>query len=81
MRPEDFAPPSVDLWPDNQPAFDLFKRVATQWRVGTGGPFGLDYNVVYRELDRLRLDPESEEELMAAIRVIEVAALRAMRED
>lgn len=56
-------------------------RISTQWRAGAGGPFGLDYNVVYRELDRLKLDDESEEELMAAIRVIEAAALRAMRED
>lgn len=46
-----------------------------------GGPYGLDYNIVYRELDRLELDRESEEELMAAIRVIEAAALRVMRED
>lgn len=79
-RPEDFAPPSVDVWPENGPPLDLFRRIATQWRAGGGGPFGLDYTVVYRELDRLKLAPEAEEEMMAAIRVIEAAALRAMHD-
>ena len=58
---------------------DLFQRVQTQWRAGMGGPYGLDYNVVYREIDRLGLDREAESETMDAIRVLEGAALRAMR--
>jgi hypothetical protein len=81
LRSSDFASPSVDLWPENLAPLDLFQRISTQWRAGAGGPFGLDYNVVYREIDRLALDDESQEEMMAAIRVIEAAALRAMRED
>jgi hypothetical protein len=80
LRPEDFTAPSVDVWPENWPALKLFTRIATQWRTGAAGPVGLDYTVVYREMDRLKLDEGEQDEMMAAIRVIEVAALRAMRE-
>lgn len=72
-------PRDVPLWPENRPPIDLFCRVSTQWRMGPGGPAGLDYTSVYREIDRMNLGAEAEEEMMAAIRVIEIAALRAMR--
>jgi len=60
---------------------ELFSRVATQWRVGAGGPIGLDYNVVYRELEREALDGDQYDEVMAAIRVIERAALEQMQQE
>lgn len=81
LRAEDFQRPEpVQLWPENEQPINLFGRIATQWRTGPGGPIGLDYTVVYREIDRLKLGAEAEEEMMAAIRVIEIAALRAMRD-
>jgi hypothetical protein len=58
-----------------------FSRVATQWRVGAGGPIGLDYNVVYRELEREALDGDQHDEVMAAIRIIERAALEQMQQE
>lgn len=77
----DYEEPEVELWPDNEPAIGLYSRVATQWRTGPGGPFGLDYNIVYREMDDQGLSGDSREEMKAAIRVIEAAALRHLRED
>lgn len=59
----------------------LYARVQTQWRTGPGGPIGLDYNIVYREMDDLQLDGDARDEMKAAIRVIEAAVLRKMRED
>jgi hypothetical protein len=39
----------------------------------------LDYNVLYRKMDRLGLTPEACEDLEAEIRVLEDAALETMR--
>ncbi|WP_244439056.1 DUF1799 domain-containing protein [Stenotrophomonas indicatrix] len=58
---------------------EIFSRVSTQWRVGAGGPIGLDYNVVYQELQREVLIPEKYDEVMAGIRIIERAALQHMQ--
>ena len=68
LKAKHFPPPQVELWPECVLPIELFSRVATQWRVGAGGPIGLDYNVVYREL-------------MAAIRIIERAALEQMQQE
>jgi hypothetical protein len=48
----------------------------TQWR-GAGG--GLDYNVMYRKMDRMSLSPEQYDELEADMRVMEFAAMAAMK--
>jgi hypothetical protein len=81
LRLEDHPRPTVDLWPENEAALALFRRISTQWRIGPAGAVGLDYNVVYREMDRLRLGDEGQDEMMAAIRVIEAAALQAMNDE
>jgi len=94
FAPEDYASPEqrrtgiyydleekdwfFDLWEENWPAIQLYVHVQTQWRVGMGGPYGLDYNVVFHELDRRDLDRETYDEMMAAMRVIEEIALKAM---
>ena len=72
---EDFPPPSVDLWPENWPAIQLFTRLSTQWRVGPGGPVGLDYVVLFHEMDRLGIECETYDDMLAQIRVIETTAL------
>lgn len=75
LKAKHFPPPKVDLWPECALPIEVFSRVSTQWRVGAGGPIGLDYNVVYRELDDIGLTGDRRHEVMAAIRVIETAAL------
>lgn len=80
LRREDFTPPEVELWPDTWPAVQLFSKFATQWRVGMNGPVGLDYNVIQHDLARRALPDDEYDELMDAIRVIESAALDALRE-
>lgn len=74
LRPEDFPPPECELWAENWPAIQFYQRISTQWRTGFSGVIGLDYNVVYHELDRQGLDREPYDEMLAAIRVIERAA-------
>lgn len=74
-RPSLFKRPAIEIWPDLAAAFDLFARNHTQWRVGAGGPVGLDYGVLYSDMDRRGLDLSEQDEIMGTLRNIERAAL------
>ncbi len=67
------------MWEENWQAFDVFETVRTQWRVGFGGATGLDYSAVYPLLDRFADDPKDWRRLLDDVRVMEAAALDAMR--
>lgn len=69
---------TVEVWPDNAQAIRLFTTVSTQWRVGPTGPYGLDYNVLFHKLDRMKLTPTEYESLETDIRTMELAALNEM---
>jgi hypothetical protein len=68
----------VELWVENWPVIQLFTRLSTQWRVGMSGVVGLDYNVVFHELDRRGLAADDYDDLMGSIRIVEEAALTHM---
>lgn len=36
----------AEIWPCNEKSFELFVAMQTQWRVGMGGPTGLDYSAI-----------------------------------
>jgi hypothetical protein len=80
FKASDYAHEVVEVWPENQRAYRLFTDVRTQWRVGAMGPTGLDYGVVFRKMDRMRLEPDEYDELEADIRTMEFEALAAMSE-
>lgn len=70
---------SVEIWPENYQAYLLFCTMDTQWRIGMSGPTGLDYAALPMAL-RMIAAPRAEwQQLMADIRVMESAALQAMR--
>jgi hypothetical protein len=50
-----------------------------QWRVGFGGQYALDYTALFLRMDRMRLSDAQWAELFADVRVIEHAALQAMK--
>ncbi len=52
--------------------------MGTQWRVGGGGPIGLDYNVLYRRMDRMDLTPDEYDEMEHDIQILECAAINMM---
>lgn len=80
LMPEDFADDeTVEVWPDAWEAFLLFQRVATQWRAGAVGAIGLDYNVLFRLMDRQGLDGDDWDDMLDDIQTMEHAALVAMR--
>lgn len=72
---------TVPLWPENAQAFALFVDMSTQWRAGQSGIIGLDYNVLYREMDRMKLSDDEYDELLDDVRTMEWAALDEMRKD
>lgn len=75
---DDVATEPMDVWPENWEAYLLFRFLSSQWRVGMSGPTGLDYNVMYRKMDRMTLDAVRYDELEAEVQIMERAALTAM---
>jgi hypothetical protein len=70
----------VEVWPENWPAFTLFTRLGSQWRVGMNGAIGLDHNVLFHRMDRMGLSADDYAQLDDDICVMEQAALSAIRE-
>lgn len=79
MTVEEASGDPVEVWPDNLVAVNVLIAIGTQWRTGMSGPTGLDYNVLYKKMDRMQLSPERYEELEEEIRLLEDAALAVMR--
>lgn len=76
LTPEDFEEECQEVWPENWQAFQIFLRVGTQWRAGTLGATGLDYNALYPLLDRADGDWD---DLFDCVRAMEQIALDEMR--
>ena len=73
QRGEDF-----EVWQENWPAVEMFLRLETQWRVGMGGPTGLDY-VAARWLFEV-YEVTDQRALLERLKLMEGAALTAMAE-
>ena len=71
----------VELWTENWPVISLFRKMATQWRIGMNGPTGLDYQTLFLLIDRHELSKEEAEQMFDDIRTCEAAALEAMFEN
>lgn len=63
------------VWPENMVAINLFSSISTQWRSLGSGPSGLDYNVLFHRLDRMKLSEQDYGWLFDDVRVIESEAL------
>jgi hypothetical protein len=66
----------IEVWPDIWPAFQVFQAMGTQWRMGTGGVSGLDYNCLPWLMSLNGVDDEAS--AFNDIRVMESAALRVI---
>lgn len=79
LTPEDFEGEEVEIWPEVWPAFCLFEFLQTQWNTGgMGGATGLKYEVMWRKMDRMSLEPDEYDQLEEDIRVMEFEALRVI---
>jgi len=78
-EPEDFEGESVEVWPENWQAMELFTSLETQWCAGFGGVTGLNYLVAFAIIDRMKLDQIEADYLFADLQVMERSALKEMR--
>jgi len=56
----------------------LFDSIGTQWRASMAGFTGLDYNILYHKLDRMRLSDSDYDDIEEAVRILEDEALATM---
>lgn len=70
----------VDVYPDNWRTVLIFSDVLTQWRTGPGGLVGLDYGILPLVFRMREIPRDDRPELFDGIRVMESAALAAIRE-
>ncbi len=70
----------VEVWPDAWPAFLLFEAMSTQWRLGPGGPSGLDYSAIPSTAKMIGLKHRELSEAFNDLRVMENEALALMTE-
>ncbi len=68
------------LWPCNVTAWEHWQAVQTQWRVGMGGPTGLDYAGVRAYLADQPMASAERTHAWACIAACERATLRAWAE-
>lgn len=71
---------TIEIWPDNVRAFNLFQGLRTQWRVGMNGPVGLDFMVAYHRMDRMGLTPDDYAQMEQDLHIMEAAAINVMYE-
>ena len=76
MTAQDFEADAVEVWPENVPALQMFQRIGTRWVMGgMGGVTGIRWEAVYPLMDRLGLDYQAWDALLADLEVMEQAAL------
>ena len=69
----------MEAWPENLPVLRLFDAMRTQWRVGFGGAYGMDYNTLPVVMDMLSIDDR--QWAFEGLRVMEDEALKEMHKD
>lgn len=77
---DDLDDASVDIWPDNLTAANVFISITTQWRTGFGGATGLDYNVLPPVFRLLGVPRAQWADTFECVRVMEAEAMRVMAE-
>jgi len=75
---EDDVLEQVEIWPEHETAFAIFKRLNTQWNAGMNGPVGLKYEAFYPLIERYA--PGKFDEVFDELQVMEFEALTVMRE-
>ncbi len=76
----DIPEEEVEVWPDAWPAFRLFEALSTQWRLGQGGPSGLDYAAIPVTASMLGIKRRDLTDIFPDLRIMEVEALAVMAE-
>jgi hypothetical protein len=65
----------IDLWPEHDIPLLIFRAMLTQWRMGPGGPVGIDYNCLPWVAQQLRIKPRVLRAAFCDLQVMEDEAL------
>lgn len=76
---ENFSHATEGVYPDNWMTVRVFTDLLTQWRMGYSGPVGLDYGAIPVVFRIRKVKPDDREHVFDGIRVMERAALGALR--
>jgi len=68
----------IDVWPENWQSVQVWTRAQTQWRMGFGGPTGLDYNGVEAVMRQMKIEDTGD--CFDRIQVLEAATLRIIED-
>lgn len=77
---ENFSHANDGVYPDNMETVKVFTDLLTQWRVGPGGLVGLDYGAIPVVFRIRKVKPVDREHVFDGLRIMERAALRAIRD-
>ena len=77
---DDMETVDVEVWPDVWPAFRLFEALGTQWRLGPGGPSGLDYTAIPCTAKMIGIKRKDLKDVFPDLRIMENEALAVMVE-
>lgn len=80
MQPQDAEDDSVPIYPESADALALFAALITQWRMGPGGPTGIDHARRDAEARRLFAGPRRRRRACELLAVMESEALRIITE-
>ncbi len=69
----------IDIWPEHWEAVAAFGAMQTQWRIGMGGPTGLDYTALPVVMDMLEI--ADRRQAFDGLIVMERTALESFREN
>lgn len=67
-------------YPDHELAYQCFYENSGQWRSGGGGPYALDYGVLYTWLDAEGVKKRDRNRVIREVAHIERGALEVMQE-
>lgn len=72
----------MEIWPDNELACSIFRRVGTRWRLPPlgGVPIGLQWEAIYPLMERQKLDDDQWNDLHDDLMVLEMAAIEVFNE-
>ena len=66
---------TIEVWPDNLEAVNLFIQVMGQWRMGFNGPVALDYVSVDVVMRIEQIPIANQSRLLSELRIMEDSAL------
>lgn len=70
----------IEVWPENWRTVEVFIAMGTQWNVGMSGAIGLRYEALPTVLDAIGVAAADHADVFTGLRVMERAALEAMRD-